>query len=67
MQILVALTDQIMSYAAARDIVDDYAEQLRQARSDLRQLQLTELKLDREEQALKWVKTSKLPFNANLA
>lgn len=49
LKILSTLVHQFLSYAASRDLVEDNFEKLRQLKMDLKQLQWSELRREREE------------------
>ncbi|KAL3873559.1 hypothetical protein ACJMK2_036658 [Sinanodonta woodiana] len=53
LKILKLLVDQFLTYAAVRDVVEDNYDTVRQLRIDLKQLQMTEQRREREEAALR--------------
>ncbi|XP_069119018.1 bromodomain adjacent to zinc finger domain protein 1A-like [Argopecten irradians] len=54
LKILRVLTQQILTYAATRDTIEDNYERLRQLKSDLKQLQWSEHRREREEAAIRY-------------
>ncbi|XP_033735417.1 bromodomain adjacent to zinc finger domain protein 1A-like [Pecten maximus] len=54
LKILRVLIQQILTYAATRDTIEDNYERLRQLKSDLKQLQWSEHRREREEAAMRY-------------
>lgn len=56
LKIISVLIQQFMTYAAARDIIEDSGEKLRSLRMDLKQLQWAEQRREREDATARWKK-----------
>ena len=55
LRIVEALTQQILTFAAVRDLLEDNYDKLKQSKSDLRSLQAQKNHREREEATFWWV------------
>ena len=65
LKILMALINQILTYVASRDLIDDNSEQLKQASYELRHHRWAEQRREKEEAAF-WLVYTHLSTGRNL-
>ncbi|XP_074641333.1 bromodomain adjacent to zinc finger domain protein 1A-like [Tubulanus polymorphus] len=54
LKILHALMNQLLTYAAVRDIIDDHHERMKQTVSDLRNTKINEVRREKDEASARW-------------
>jgi len=57
LQIVTCLINQILTYAAVRDAIDERGDKVKQLRAEIRSHQIAELKKEREAAALRYITT----------
>ena len=57
LQIVTCLINQILTYAAVRDVIDERGEKVKQLRTEVRAHQIAEVKKEKEAAAVRYITT----------